>query len=152
MVDRGSRWYIGNGEGVRIWKDRWLPSPESFKVTSPVGIHTGLEMVSSLVDVDRRGWDAEKVRNMFLPYEADLILSIPVSTKLPADSCIWAWSSNGRFTIKSTYNVSQKVLKEEGCSREEGGSSDSSGMRDIWRIAWRLNCPNKIKHLFLESM
>ncbi|XP_065637991.1 uncharacterized mitochondrial protein AtMg00310-like [Quercus suber] len=47
VVDRGSRWCIGNGEGVRIWKDRWLPSLASFKITSPVGIHTGLEMVSS---------------------------------------------------------------------------------------------------------
>ena len=135
VVDRGSRWCIGNGEGVRIWKDRWLPSPDSFKVTSPVGSHTGLELVSSLVDVDRRGWDAERVRNIFLPHEADLILSMPISARLPADSRIWAWSSNGRFTVKSAYNVAQKVLKDEGCSREEGGSSDSSGMREIWRIA-----------------
>ena len=151
MVDRGSRWYIGNGEGVRIWKDRWLPSPDSFKVTSPVGIHTGLELVSSLVDVDRRGWDAERVRNMFLPYEADLILSMPISARLPADSRIWAWSSNGSFIVKSAYNVAQKMLKDEGCSREEGGTSDSSGMREIWRIAWRLNCANKIKHLFWRA-
>ena len=55
VVDRGSRWCIGNGEGVWIWEDRWIPSLESFKVTSPVGAHSSLEMVSSLVYVDRRG-------------------------------------------------------------------------------------------------
>ena len=55
MVDRGSIWCIGNGERVRIWKDRWIPSPELFTVTSPVGAHSGMELVSSLVDVERRG-------------------------------------------------------------------------------------------------
>ena len=55
VVDRGSRWCIGNGERVRIWKDRWIPSPELFTVTSPVGAHSGMELVSSLVDVERRG-------------------------------------------------------------------------------------------------
>ena len=78
---------------------------ESFKVTSPVGAHSSLEMVSSLVYVDRRGWDVGKVRNTFLPYEAELILSIPISARLPEGSLIWAWTSNGRFTIKSAYNV-----------------------------------------------
>ena len=55
VVDRGSRWCIGNGEKVRIWKDRWIPSLELFTVTSPVGAHSGMELVSSLVDVERRG-------------------------------------------------------------------------------------------------
>ena len=97
VVDRRSRWCIGNGEGVRLWKDRWIPSPESFKVTSPVDAHSGLEMVSSLMDVDRRDWDVGKVRNTFLPHEAELILSIPISARLPKDSLIWAWTSNGKI-------------------------------------------------------
>ena len=92
-----------------------------------------------------------KVRNMFLPHEAELILSIPISARLLEDSLIWAWTSNGRFTVKSEYNEAQKVLKVEGRRGEEGGSSDSTGMRDIWRIVWRLNCPNKIKHLFWRA-
>ena len=55
-----------------------------------------------------------KVRNTFLPHEAELILSIPISARLLEDSLIWAWTSNGRFTVKSAYNVAQKVLKVEG--------------------------------------
>ena len=71
-------------------------------------------MVSSLVDVERRGWDVEKVENMFFPNEAELILSIPISARLPEDSLIWAWTSNGRLTVKSANKVAQKVLKTEG--------------------------------------
>ena len=61
-----------------------------------------------------------KVRNTFLPHEAELILSIPINARLPKDSLIWAWTSNGRFTVKSAYNVAQKVLKVEGHRGEEG--------------------------------
>ena len=92
-----------------------------------------------------------KVRNTFLPHEAELILSIPINARLPKDSLIWAWTSNGRFTVKSAYNVAQKVLKVEGHRGEEGGNSDSTGMRDIWRIVWHLHCPNKINHLFWRA-
>ena len=72
-----------------------------------------MEKVSSLVDVDRRGWDVGKVKNTFLPHEVELILSIPISARLPEDSLIWAWTSYESFTVKRAYNVAQKVLKVE---------------------------------------
>ena len=59
-------------------------------MTSPVGTHSGLENLSSLVDVDRRGWDVGKVKNTFLPHKAELILSMPISARLPEDLLIWA--------------------------------------------------------------
>ena len=151
VVDRGSRWCIGNGECVWIWKDRWIPFLDSFKVTGLVGAHSGLEKVSSLLDVDRWGWDVGKVKNTFLLHEVELFLSIPISARLLEDSLIWAWTPNGRFTIKSAHKVAQKVLKEEERRGEEGGNSDNTGMRGIWRIVWRLSCPNKIKHLLWRA-
>ena len=65
VVDRGSKWCIGNGEGVHIWKDRWIPSPESFKVTSPMDVPTSVEKVSSLLDTDKRSWDVVKEKTFF---------------------------------------------------------------------------------------
>ena len=32
VVVSRSRWVVGNGEQINIWKDRWLPTPDSFKV------------------------------------------------------------------------------------------------------------------------
>ena len=89
VVDSGSRWCRGNGERVHIWKDRWIPSPESFKVTSPIGGYTGMEKVSTLLDTDRRSWDVAKVKTIFLPHEAEVVLSIPISGRLPEDSVMW---------------------------------------------------------------
>ena len=34
-IEVGSRWLIENGRKVNIWRDKWLPSPHSFKVISP---------------------------------------------------------------------------------------------------------------------
>ena len=62
VVDRGSKWCIGNGESIHIWKDRWIPSQKSFKVTSPIGVHTSMEKVLNLLDTDRRSLDVVKVK------------------------------------------------------------------------------------------
>ena len=134
VIEKGSRWCIGNEESVHIWKDRWIPTPESFRVISPIGVHLGLEKVLNLLDTDRKAWDVVKVKNTLLPHEAELELSIPNSVSLPEDSIMWAWTPNGRFTVNSAYKVAQKVLKEGLCGVEGGGSSDNSGMKAIWRI------------------
>ncbi|KAL4607885.1 hypothetical protein ACB092_09G207800 [Castanea dentata] len=34
IVVNGTRWVVGNGESVNIWEDRWIPTPNSFKVVS----------------------------------------------------------------------------------------------------------------------
>ena len=86
VLERGSKWSIGNGEQVSIWKDQWIPSPSSFKVASPRSPHSDDELVASLIDKERRGWDVSKVRSTFMPQEAQVILGIPISPKLPQDS------------------------------------------------------------------
>ena len=151
VINRGSRWCIGNGASVCIWKDRWIPKLESFKASSPHADHQNEERVSSLLDAASRCWDVAKVRAIFLPHEAEAVLSIPISFRLPEDSMRWAWSSNGKFSVKSAYLVAQKWLKE-GKGRADGGSSsNNSSMKAIWKLTWHMNCLNKIKHFFWRA-
>ena len=95
--------------------------------------------------------DITKVRSTFLPHEAEVVLGIPVSFRLLEDSIIWAWTTSGKFTVKSAYVVAQKWLKERNPQPGIGGSSDSSKMRSIWKLIWQLNCPNKIKHFMWRA-
>ena len=88
-VVKGSRWIIGNGESGNIWKDRWIPTPNSFKVVSPRTSILDSELVSDLIHRDVRAWDAAKVRRTFLPHKAEVILGIPISICLLTDSLIW---------------------------------------------------------------
>ena len=88
-IDKGLQWNIGNGRKVNIWKDRWLPTPDSVKVVSPRSHDSELEMVGNLLDLDRGSWDIEKVRCTFLHHEIKAILGIPINPDLPEDSKSW---------------------------------------------------------------
>ena len=88
VLDRGLHWSIGNGQSVRIWGDRWLPTQKSFKVSSPRPHVFKGNMVDSLLDWEGGGWDKNLVCSVFLPYEAETILSIPISHTFPEDALV----------------------------------------------------------------
>nr|XP_023914149.1 uncharacterized protein LOC112025707 [Quercus suber] len=90
-----------------------------------------VERVEHLLDRDRRAWDINKVRNTFLPFEAETILGILISPSLPNDSRIWAWTSNGIFSVRSAYGVALKVLNDNKKKEEKGECSDSSSMGKV---------------------
>ena len=69
-IKRGSRWIIGNGKRVNIWRDRWIPTPNTFKVVSPRGHMQGLDRVEQLIEKELRIWDVELVKSTFLPLDS----------------------------------------------------------------------------------
>ena len=85
IFGRGSRWVVGNGEKVSIWNDQWLPTLEAFKVVSPKPPQAEAKIVAEIIDLDRRSWDVAKIKRMFLPHEANVILGIPLSPRLPKE-------------------------------------------------------------------
>ena len=44
------------------------------------------------------------VRQLFSSEEVDLILTIPLSLRLPVDRIVWSGTRNGKFSICSAYN------------------------------------------------
>ena len=88
-------------------------------------------MVSNLIDIERRSWDAAKVRSILILHEAKIVLGIPISYRLPDDLVIWAGTLNGNFTVKSAYGVAQNCLKEVSSRSDMGCSSDNSKMKAI---------------------
>lgn len=107
--------------------------------------------MASLIDTDRRGWDVTKVRNTFMPQEAQVILGIPISPRLPQDSLAWAWTPSGKFTINSAYKVAQLLLRVADHKLEWGESSNNSGRQNFWKLIWSLNCPHKVKHFIWKA-
>ncbi|KAK7820396.1 phosphatidylinositol transfer protein 3 [Quercus suber] len=47
---------------------------------------------------------------MFLPHDAEAVLGIPISFRMLEDSIIWAWTSSGKFTVKSAYKVVDDLM------------------------------------------
>lgn len=73
-------------KGTR-WEDRWMPTPSTYKVISPLPHHfDDFPMVFAIIDPDTRRWKADLLRRTFLPFEANTIQNISYS--LPKDKII----------------------------------------------------------------
>ncbi|KAK9992134.1 hypothetical protein SO802_027119 [Lithocarpus litseifolius] len=109
VVEDGIRWSIGNGDKVRMWNDKWIPNPETYKITTPINPLMSNEKVSALIDKERAVWKSVLVNSIFLPHEASAILAIPLSSTLPEDRRVWSRTTNGVFTI---FEASRHYLVE----------------------------------------
>ncbi|XP_030929385.1 uncharacterized protein LOC115955407 [Quercus lobata] len=142
VVRKGTRWRVGNGRLIHIWNDKWLPTPTTFKVVSPPCGFDDYPTVLALIDHDLRRWRADIVKSIFLPFEADTILNIPISYNLPKDKLIWVGNRKGVFSVKSAYYVALNLMD---CSNE-GESSFGDPLERLWKKIWHLNIPSKIKN------
>jgi hypothetical protein len=79
VLKEGLVWRIGNGTGVCIWKNKWLPRPSTFMVHSPTWVLNPNTTVSELIDVETNWWDTNLINTLFTEEEVQGILSLPVS-------------------------------------------------------------------------
>nr|XP_023881248.1 uncharacterized protein LOC111993657 [Quercus suber] len=141
VIRRGTRWRVGNGKTIHIWEDKWLPTPTTYKTISPPYYFEDFPMVSVLIDLDSKRWKADLVKKIFLPFEADTILRIPLCYSLPDDKLIWLGNTRGVFTVRSAYYVALSLVKS--CNRGESSAGDSRSL--LWKRVWHLNLPEKIR-------
>ena len=95
-------------------------------VASPRSQNFKGELVESFIDREAGGWDTIAVKNVFLPFEAEAILSIPINPSLLEDTLIWACTKKGDFMVKSAYQVTLKWLAVD---RGRGAGGDESNVR-----------------------
>ena len=104
-------------------------------------------MVSSLIDEDTRRWKADSVKALFLPFEAETILHIPLSYSLPDDKIVWVGNKQGVFSVKSAYHLAIPIVDK--VERSESSNGDHRTL--LWKNMWQLKIPPKVR-IFLESM
>lgn len=76
VLERGLVWRVWNGEQIKIWGDKWLFSPSTYHVQSPVRGLDPEARVSSLIDPDIRWWNFPLIRVSFNMDEADRICRV----------------------------------------------------------------------------
>ncbi|KAL0000259.1 hypothetical protein SO802_019861 [Lithocarpus litseifolius] len=111
IVNQGMRWQVGDGKNIRIWKDKWIPTPSTYRVISPRTLLPEEATADILIDADHGTRRADLVRELFLDFEAENILSIPLSTRMPRDKLVWAGTANGQFTVKSAYWLAMSMSR-----------------------------------------
>nr|POF19212.1 putative ribonuclease h protein [Quercus suber] len=96
--------------------------------------------VSVLIDSDHRRWLQDAIDNIFLPHEAALIQSIPLSIRSCEDQFFWLHTPDGLYSVSSGYKL---LLENEG--KEEASTSDLTATRRLWMGVWSLRVPNRVK-------
>ena len=147
VVEDGIRWSIGNGESVLIWQDKWIPKPDTYKITTPINPLFSNEKVSTLIDTEQAVWKSDRINSIFLPHDAESILSIPLSATSPVDHRVWSPTANGLFSVRSAYWICHKKLAK----LDVGECSNSTKMISLWKLVWQLRCPNKIKNFIWRA-
>uniref|UniRef100_A0A803P625 RNase H type-1 domain-containing protein n=1 Tax=Cannabis sativa TaxID=3483 RepID=A0A803P625_CANSA len=82
-------------------------------------------------------WDVDLVHDLFNDWDANLILSIPLSSSRERDVWFWCLEKTGHFLVKSTYKLLQM-------QKEAGAQPNNS---DFWNYIWKLHAPPKVKDL-----
>ncbi|XP_050248972.1 uncharacterized protein LOC126696245 [Quercus robur] len=108
---------------------RWLFMPQDIKV-------------GELMNKEEASWKVDVVNALFLLHEAEAIKAIPISSNLLEDKQIWAWSTNGAFSVKNAYWVASQMSLVDSSS----SSSDGSQEKSFWKRLWQINVPHKIRH------
>ena len=78
VVRLSSRWHIGDGRLVVIWKDRRLLDLNSNQIISPITNFLSNTQVCALIDEDNSCWIEDRVLSELFPHEANAILSLPL--------------------------------------------------------------------------
>jgi hypothetical protein len=101
---------VGNGESIQIWKDRWVSRSNTFQITTPPRILDPEATVSELFQEGSSWWNTQLLHSIFPLDEVQLILSIPLGSKIQQDTLLWRGTTNGLFSVRSAYFIQQEIV------------------------------------------
>lgn len=146
VVRLGDAWRIGDEKKVRIRGDKWLPGQQASQVLSPQKHFPSNSRVCALIDEANPSWIVNRFQDEFLPFEAEAILSIPLSTRSTEDTLIWRETNYGTYSTKIAYR-----LLAETSAAAKPGSSNPQAHKAFWQKLWNLDVPNKVRHFMWRA-
>jgi hypothetical protein len=146
VIQKGARWRIGRGTSVSIWRDKWIPPPSSGLPLSPPNLLDAETRVSSLIQHSSGTWDSSLIDQIFLPGDAELIKSIPLSMRVRDNALVWSRDQNGNYSVRSAYKmlVEEEIVSQQSCS-------DMGGWKKFWRMVWSVRVPHKVRHFLWRA-
>jgi hypothetical protein len=145
LLLKGIRWGVGNGQGISILQDSWIPRLQSdtFKTVEDLPPNS---KVSFLLNDRADHWDMDKVNFFFTPEMARAIQQIPVSRHGGDDFISWPHAKFGLYTVKSAHNLARTGKSfAKRYANDRGDSSDLSNQEKQWKSIWSITSPEKMK-------
>lgn len=73
----GLIWRVEDGASIKIWGDKWLLTPTSYAVQSPVRVLDREARVKKLIDEEINCWKVSLIKEIFNEEEVSSICSLP---------------------------------------------------------------------------
>lgn len=140
LLNEWLMWRIGNGRSVKIWGDRWIPSPWSYAIQTPNRNFNKEANVCSLIDEATNWWNFPLIQELFSREESAIICNIPICPQRQQDKLVWVGTKNGVFTIRSAYHMAKD--REEDSRR---CSSNYDLSHKLWRTVWNVKASTMVK-------
>ncbi|KAA3484080.1 reverse transcriptase [Gossypium australe] len=140
FIENGLLWRVGNGSGINIWNDPWLPGRKNNRV-SIQRILPNWTTVNQLINCETFTWNEEFLLNIFDVDTAKRILSIPIAEGRSEDLRVWKHEGSGEYTVKSGY----RVLSSEHLQNITVALPDGVIYSEFYKSLWALHIPAKIK-------
>lgn len=103
--------------------------------------------VSELLDYDGKCRREEMLRDIFLPFETETILKLPISDRPSSDSLYWPFENKEHYTVRSGHHYHRKL------HHNILGNPSSSGERNIqWQLIWHCPAEPKVKHFLWRAL
>ncbi|KAL2892137.1 hypothetical protein RDABS01_008046, partial [Bienertia sinuspersici] len=126
----GLIWRVGNGCNINVWQDPWVVDEVGRFITSePV---EGIQLVSDLINFEKMEWDVDRIEASFNQRDVNCILAIPLSVRAPHDDLSWAFSKDGKYSVRNAYMLGK------GCNLEN--------FHQAWVDIWSMEVIPKVRH------
>ncbi|KAF7831272.1 ribonuclease H [Senna tora] len=132
---------IQNRMGVKVVEshDKYLGIPTLVGLAMDAELMPGETSGFQAPGALEQKWNSDKVHELFLPFEAKMIVSIPLSWRNIDDRLLWPFEKHDCYSVRSAYHflMDQRSLE-----------SSSSQYDSRWRKLWDLTLPPKVKVFF----
>lgn len=107
LIEKGSRWRVGNGKQIKICHHRWFPTPNPFMVQSPLPNILAEATVQELLIQTKEGVarNGVLIEANFLLEEATTIQNIPLGRIEREDKLIWSLTEKANSQSRMLINL-----------------------------------------------
>ncbi|KAM2515187.1 hypothetical protein PS1_027750 [Malus domestica] len=149
LLLKRAHWQIMDGQRVRVWVDRWLPSiPLGHPTPGGAVLVTMDTRVRSFICPVSRTWDLNSLQP-FLPAEdLNAIRDTYIGDLRSDDRFIWPGTKNGQYSVKTGYHWVHARFNHPMSLHSCASIVIPSR---VWKLIWKLRIPAKIKHFMWKS-
>ncbi|XP_023634315.1 uncharacterized protein LOC111829462 [Capsella rubella] len=107
LVNRGLIKRVGSEDTISVWSDPWIPSQFPRPASSNGSPLDPFLRIQDLVDRQNNSWRTEVLQEHFASEDIQVIRAIPVGNRPSGDVIGWHFTKNGKYTVKSGYQVAR---------------------------------------------